>query len=117
METKESMEQKSKFSERPWRLTKHRPFQSDFLIVKVENRESVIFDGFGNRVNDAILASKSLEMFEALRKIADPWEIRKEVMDKAPRSSLDCQVIFEMAKIARSILQQIENEISSESKS
>lgn len=117
METEKSMEKKSKFSEGPWRLTKHKPFQNEFVIVKVENPESVIFDGFGNKTNDAILASKSLEMFEALRRIADPWEVKQQITDKDPHCSLDAQVIFEMAKIARNILSQIENEISSESKS
>lgn len=111
------MDKTSKFSAEPWHVAIHRPFVTgDFTIVKVENKDGVVFDGFGKRVNDAILASKSLEMLEALRKIADPWEI-KSGLEKTQAKALDVDVIFEMAKIARSLVSKIENEISNYSKS
>lgn len=79
-------------------------------LVKVENKDRVIFDGFHGEIANAIVASFSPEMFVALRMIADPWEVKKGLL-----LNDDASVIFEMAGIARKVLQKIEDEYSKDS--
>lgn len=79
-------------------------------LVKVENKDRVIFDGFHGEIANAIVASFSPEMFVALRMIADPWEVKKGLL-----LNDDASVIFEMAGIARKVLQKIEDEYSKNS--
>lgn len=90
----------------PWKVRTDKQSK----LVKVENNKRVIFDGFHGELANAILASFSPEMLIALRKIADPWEIKKELL-----FGDDASVIFEMASIARKLLQKIEDEYSQDS--
>lgn len=85
-------------------------------------RKSIIYDitpaPWDDEIVDSIIQSKAdtvaarhlPEMLVALRMIADPWEIKKELL-----FGDDGSVIFEMASIARKLLQKIENEYSENS--
>jgi hypothetical protein len=69
-----------------------------------------IVDSITQSKADTIATKHLPEMLVALRMIADPWEIRKELL-----FGDDASVIFEMAGIARKVLQKIEDEYSKDS--
>ena len=49
------------FTPGPWRMTRH-----SFNMVKVENKDRVIFDGFYGEEDNARLAAAAPELFYAL---------------------------------------------------
>lgn len=64
-----------------------------------------IFNSIEQSEADIIIATHSPEMVNALYKIADPWTMRRELL-----FADDASIIFEMAGIARKILQKLQDE-------
>lgn len=61
-------------------------------------------------IADVVAAMHLPDMVEALKAIADPWEIKNSLLFKD-----DASVIFEMASIARKVLEKMQNEYSQNS--
>lgn len=72
--------------------------------------DNEIIDSIIQSRADTTVAKHLPEMLVALRMIADPWEIKKGLL-----LNDDASVIFEMAGIARKVLQKIEDEYSKNS--
>lgn len=59
---------------------------------------------------DVIAAMHLPDMVEALKAIADPWQVKSSLLFKD-----DASVIFEMASFARKVLEKMQNEYSQNS--
>lgn len=59
---------------------------------------------------DVIAAMHLPDMVEALKAIADPWQVKSSLLFKD-----DASVIFEMASFARKVLEKMQNEYSQDS--
>ena len=61
-------------------------------------------------IADVVAAMHLPDMVEALKAIADPWEVKNSLLFKD-----DASVIFEMASIARKVLEKMQNEYNQNS--
>ena len=69
-----------------------------------------IVESIEQSIADVVAAMHLPDMVEALKAIADPWEVKNSLLFKD-----DASVIFEMASIARKVLEKMQNEYNQNS--
>ena len=72
--------------------------------------DMVIVETIEQNAADVVAAMHLPDMVEALKTIADPWQIKKFLLFND-----DASVIFELASIARKVLQKMQNEYNENS--
>ncbi len=72
--------------------------------------DMIIVETIEQSAADVVAAMHLPDMVEALKTIADPWQIKKSLLFKD-----DASVVFELASIARKVLQKMQNEYSQDS--
>ena len=69
-----------------------------------------IVEGIEQSRADVIAAMHLPDMVEVLKVIADPWQVKRNLLFQD-----DASVIFEMASFARKVLEKMQNEYSQDS--